>query len=202
MNIPGSRKGASNRCVRHGFRQHPGRQRGAVLLVGLMVLVVLALLGVAYSQVAVIQERLAGNFKDLSLAFQASESSSRWGMSWLQSLGGEVLSRPFPCNADCDESTPVREAGFYPAHPGPKNEYWDSAGVYGIRPIDGEDMSYAVALVHEQPKYVMEQQFFMRDDLAGDPQKGVAFYRVTAKGIGARPNSDAIVTAVIAKRFE
>lgn len=181
---------------------HGARQRGAVLLVGLMVLVVLALLGVAYSQISVIQERLAGNFKDLSIAFQASESSSRWGMAWLQSLGGEVLSRPFPCNSGCDETTPVREAGFYPAHPGPKNEYWSSAGVYGFRPIDGEDMAYAVAMVHEQPKYVMEQQFFMRDDLAGDPQKGVAFYRVTSKGIGARPNSDAIVSAVIAKRFE
>ncbi|MDZ4731560.1 MAG: PilX N-terminal domain-containing pilus assembly protein [Xanthomonadales bacterium] len=178
------------------------QQQGAVLLVGLMVLVVLALLGVAYSQVSVIQGRLAGNFKDLSIAFQSSESSSRWGMSWLQSLGGEVLSRPFTCNADCDETTPVREVGYYSAHPSPKNSYWSDAGVYGIRPSDGEDMLYSVAMVQEQPKYVMEQQFFMRDDLAGDPQKGVAFYRVTAKGMGTRTNSDAIVSAVIAKRFE
>lgn len=187
---------------KHNLSKQRSRQQGAVLLVGLMVLVVLALLGVAYSQISVIQERLAGNFKDLSVAFQATESSSRWGMSWLQSLGGEVLSRPFPCNEDCDETTPVRAAGFYPVHPGPKNDYWESAGVYGIRPIDGEDMEYSVAMVHEQPKYVMEQQFFMRDDLAGEPQKGVAFYRVTSKGTGARPNSDAIVSAVIAKRFE
>lgn len=184
------------------FSVQPKRQQGAVLLVGLMVLVVLALLGVAYSQVSVIQERLAGNFKDLSIAFQSSESGNRWGMSWLQSLGGGVLSRPFPCDSDCDETTPVREVGYYPAHPSPKNSYWSDAGVYGIRPIDGEDMLYSVAMVHEQPKYVMEQQFFMRDDLAGDPQKGVAFYRVTAKGIGARSNSDAIISAVIAKRFE
>lgn len=181
---------------------HCSRQQGAVLLVGLMVLVVMALLGVAYAQVSVIQERLAGNFKDLSIAFQSSESASRWGMSWLQSLGGEVLSRPFPCNAICDETTPVREVGFYPNHPHPKNTFWQTAGVYGIRPLDGVDLGYSVAMVYEQPKYVMEQQFFMRDDLAGDPQKGVVFYRVTAKGIGQRPNSDAIVSAVIAKRFE
>jgi len=192
----------SSRTVRLQSGMQLSKQTGAVLLVGLMVLVVLALLGVAYSQISVIQERLAGNFKDLSVAFQSSESSSRWGMSWLQSLGGEVLSRPFPCNDDCDETTPVREVGFYPAHPSPKSDFWEDAGVYGIRPIDGEDMEYTVAMVHEQPRYVMEQQFFMRDDLAGDPQKGVAFYRVTAKGIGERPNSDAIVSAVIAKRFE
>jgi hypothetical protein len=123
-------------------------------------------------------------------------------MSWLQSLGGAVLSRPFPCNADCDETTPVREVGYYPAHPGPKNDYWEDAGIYGIQPVDGEDLGYSVAMVYEQPRYVMEQQFFLRDDLAGDPQQGVAFYRVTAKGIGSRPNSDAIVSAVIAKRFE
>jgi type IV pilus assembly protein PilX len=187
-----------------GFSAPYRRQQGAVLLVGLMVLVVLALLGVAYSQVSVIQERLAGNFKDLSIAFQASESSNRWGMSWLQSLGGEVLSRPFPCNEGCDDTTPVREVGYYPSHPSPKNSYWadSDTGVYGIRPVDGEDMEFDVAMVHEQPRYVMEQQFFLRDDLAGEPQKGVVFYRVTAKGIGTRANSDAIVSAVIAKRFE
>jgi Tfp pilus assembly protein PilX len=48
----------------------------------------------------------------------------------------------------------------------------------------------------------MEQQYFRRDDLAGDPQKGLAYYRVTARGIGQRSNSDAVLRSVVAKRFE
>ena len=88
----------------HTFRNGPGRsglparQKGEVLLVGLGIFVVLALLGVTYAQSAIMQERLAGNFKDLSVAFQSAEAGTRWPSAWLQSLGGNTLSRPFPCN--------------------------------------------------------------------------------------------------------
>jgi hypothetical protein len=48
----------------------------------------------------------------------------------------------------------------------------------------------------------MEQQHFVRDDLAGPPFLGVAYYRVTSLGNGARTSSAAIVKALVAKRYQ
>lgn len=180
----------------------PGRQKGAVLLVGLAILVVLAVLGISFSQSAIMQERLAGNFKDLSLAFQSSEAGVRWPSAWLQSLGGNTLSRPFACEGTCDSSAKVVKVGQFPSHPLPADSYWPSARGYGVDPNDDSDLGMSVPMVSSQPRFVIEQQYFRRDDLAGDPQKGVAFYRTTSLGTGQRNNSDAVVRSVLAKRFE
>ena len=178
------------------------KQKGAVLIIGLMLLLVLVILGVASSQGAIIQEKLAGNFRDIGLAFRSAEAETRWSSAWLQSLGRSSLSRPFPCLTDCDNVSRVWDHGVHPSSPSPNDETWDRARAYGVDPSDDSSLDVSLPLVYDQPRYIMEQQQFLRDDLAGDPQKGVAFYRVTGRGLGARPTSTAIVRAVIAKRFE
>ena len=185
-----------------GHVNFPARQRGAVLLVGLIVFVVLAMLGVTYAQSAIMQERLAGNLKDLSIAFQSAEAGTRWPSAWLQSLGGSTLSRPFPCSSNCGSGTQVLEIGQLPDQPTPHDSFWESTRIYGVDPSNGENLGMALPIEPSQPRFVIEQQFFRRDDLAGDPQKGVAFYRATSMGTGLRKNSDAVVRAVLAKRFE
>ena len=180
----------------------PIHQKGMVLIVGLVLLVVLSILAISYSQSALLQERLAGNFKDLSVAFQSSEAGVRWPAAWLQSLEASSLSRPFPCSTACDSTAQVVEVGQFPTNPTPKAEFWADARSYGIDPASDESLDVSLPVVKEQPKFVIEQQFFRRDDLAGDPQKGVAFYRTTSLGTGLRKNSDAIVRTVLAKRYE
>jgi type IV pilus assembly protein PilX len=55
----------------------PHRQRGAVLYVALIMLVLIALLGVASMQVSTLQERMSANYRNTNLAFQNAESSAR-----------------------------------------------------------------------------------------------------------------------------
>jgi type IV pilus assembly protein PilX len=55
------------------------RQDGAVLVVGLIILVILTLLGVQAMRSNVLQERMAGNMRERNLAFQAAESALRLG---------------------------------------------------------------------------------------------------------------------------
>jgi type IV pilus assembly protein PilX len=55
------------------------RQGGAVLVVGLIILVILTLLGVQAMRSNVLQERMAGNMRERNLAFQAAESALRLG---------------------------------------------------------------------------------------------------------------------------
>ncbi|QFY44156.1 hypothetical protein F6R98_17195 [Candidatus Methylospira mobilis] len=52
-------------------------QAGAVLVTGLLFLLVMSLLGVTAMNVALLEEKMAGNLRDRSLAFQAAETALR-----------------------------------------------------------------------------------------------------------------------------
>lgn len=64
------------------------RQRGAVLVVGLIFLAMLSLMGVAAYSVATQEERMSGNTRDRLRAFEAAEASLRDCESVLTSAGG------------------------------------------------------------------------------------------------------------------
>jgi len=66
----------------------PRRQTGATLLIGLMILLVLVILGLTSSNVSMMQERMAGNFRESNLAFQAAEDTLREIEMRLQGTGG------------------------------------------------------------------------------------------------------------------
>jgi type IV pilus assembly protein PilX len=60
--------------------RHPLRkQRGAALVVALILLVVATLIGLASSRDTVLQERMSSNSYDRSLAFQRAEAALRFG---------------------------------------------------------------------------------------------------------------------------
>lgn len=52
-------------------------QRGATLIVGLLLLLVLTVLGLSSSNVSIMQERMAGNVADRNVAFQEAERTLR-----------------------------------------------------------------------------------------------------------------------------
>ena len=54
-------------------------QRGAALIVGLIILVVLTLIGVQAMRTSLVQERMAGNMRERNVAFQAAEAVLRVG---------------------------------------------------------------------------------------------------------------------------
>ena len=54
------------------------RQRGAALIVSLILLLVMTLLGVSAMQTNMLEEKMAGNFRDRDLAFQAAEAALRY----------------------------------------------------------------------------------------------------------------------------
>lgn len=61
-------------------RQRPSprsRQRGAVLYVALIMLILLALIGIVGAQVSGIQERMSANYRAANLAFQNAETLAR-----------------------------------------------------------------------------------------------------------------------------
>ncbi|MFB1487588.1 MULTISPECIES: PilX N-terminal domain-containing pilus assembly protein [unclassified Thiocapsa] len=62
------------------------RQKGVVLIVALMFILVMSIVGVTAMHSTIMQERMAGNARDRNLAFQAAEAALRAGED--ASLGG------------------------------------------------------------------------------------------------------------------
>ena len=54
-------------------------QRGAILVTSMLLLLVLTIIGITAMQMTRMQERMAGNTRDLNLAFQGSEAGLRNG---------------------------------------------------------------------------------------------------------------------------
>lgn len=76
-------------------------QRGAALYVAMIMLLLLTLIGVAAMQVASLQQRMATNFNDFSLAFQRAEGALRQSEFELQrSFDTEALRAEVYCLGD------------------------------------------------------------------------------------------------------
>ncbi len=190
------------------YPQAMKKQRGAALILGILLMLVMIMLGLTATSSAIMQEKIAGNFRDSSLAFQSTEAGARWGAAWLQSLGAASgQPRPFPCSSSCSASaaSAVWTTSQYPA-----TFDWNSNGwTYGQSPttasvLSGYDAASVLAflLVNTPPKFVLTEQFFARDDLASAAERGVVYYQVTARGTGQRARTTRVVSTLLAKRFQ
>ena len=159
------------------FRSNPRDQRGAVLFISLILLVVLALIGIAGMQVTTLQERMAGNVRDSNLAFQSAEAALREGEQFLQ----QATLPPFngangllPMEEDAGQVT------FWNAYA------WNGNG----------RVTASVAGVIEAPRYVIEELPALPAE--GDSAKfgalpDVGFYRVTARAAGGTQDAVSIL---------
>lgn len=93
--------------------QFPQRQRGAVLYVALIFLILLALLGITGMQVASLQERMASNYRSTNEAFQRAEGIVRRVEVEVDQTNRFV---PRPGERDeerpCDDGAPVRGSAW------------------------------------------------------------------------------------------
>lgn len=157
-------------------------QRGAVLVIALVMLVVLTVLGVGTSRNSLLEERLTGNTQDAGIAFQVAEASLREGERFLQQ---PVL--PYFEGLD----------GLYrPAAPD-EDPLWISVD-WGAeaRPYDGMAgapgslaLADATFFIEELPRVVTPGESLASDTPVDEPR----FFRVTARGVGATGNTTAVL---------
>lgn len=63
---------------------HKASQRGAILIVSLLMLLVMTVIGVTAVSTTTLQEKMAGNNRQRQLAFQAASSALRDAETWLE----------------------------------------------------------------------------------------------------------------------
>jgi type IV pilus assembly protein PilX len=148
----------------------PRQQSGAVLVIGLIILVVLTMLGVQGMRTNVAQERMAGNMRERNLAFQAAESALRLGEAQNPVNITDLQLLPNPGDTT-DGANPVE---------------WNDGTVSVARGI-GVVPSFDAA-VDAPPVFHMGPPEYIRVGLTLPPEFRL-IYPVTSRGTGGQPTS-------------
>jgi type IV pilus assembly protein PilX len=115
------------------FTNHPGRaparERGVALIVGLVILAVLSLIGVAAFTMTTQEERMAGNSRDRMLAFEAAEAALRSCEDFVAANGGTAAFNATPANPGMyvGPSTSSNTSGTPIAEQHPTESWWQVA---------------------------------------------------------------------------
>ncbi|HET9444952.1 MAG TPA: PilX N-terminal domain-containing pilus assembly protein [Steroidobacteraceae bacterium] len=169
------------------------RQRGAALVVSLLLLLVLTILAIGASQTTRLEERMAGNMRDIDMAFQGSEAGLRDAEKYIATTA--VLPT---CLDSTSASCYVLQQGHFAAIDlGHQTEAWWRANG---KPFGGDSAQQVVGVV-EEPRYVIEEFQTVTFSLTvghGAPP-GKTYYKSTSWSPGATPTSHAVVESVFSR---
>jgi type IV pilus assembly protein PilX len=178
------------------MQSHPrSRQSGAILVISLLLLLVLTLLGLTAMQTTSMEERMAGNTRNINLAFQGAEA----GLRDAEDRVRVMVARPDTCSTapcavwqrnviDGMSATPIRDRD--------KNWWVTNGQEYGA-------VGQQVADVTQDPLEVTEELGFIPDSLTTGhgPPEGRDFYRVTAHSFGGNETARAVLESTYTRRF-
>jgi len=162
----------------------PVRERGAAMVIALVMLLVLTLLATASARMTLMEERMTGNTQDRNIAFQAAEAGLRAGEDEAQ----------VPVLPDFD----VNANGLYTsANPGDDPVWTAVDWTDPDEVLISDELADAPGMLADaSTSYIVEQLPRVStpgESLAADASVDEAtFYRVTARGVGVSGN--AIVT--------
>jgi len=156
-------------------------QKGAVLIVSLIMLLLLTILSVSSMQTIILEEKVTGNYKDKNTAFQAAEAALRAGESFLETV-------PLP---NFDGTT----VGLYqPTATG--GSRWNIVNWSD----DAQVMNYAgLAHVADQPAFIIEELLPVRDNdssIGLGEENTFRYYRITARAVGGSDTAIVMLQSV------
>jgi type IV pilus assembly protein PilX len=175
----------------------PSRQRGVVLFVALILLLILSLLGVTAARMQTTEERMARNEDNRQIGAQAAEAALRAAEAGLTT--GVYSATQFASNGN----------GFYELNPATGSVVpgfnWSTPGAAITYPDPANPMPALTALpaAAQSPKYIIENLPAVA--MPGDsieqqqyaaPVSPVTVYRVTANATGADSSSTTILQSI------
>jgi type IV pilus assembly protein PilX len=161
------------------------RQSGAALILALIFLLLMTMLSTSSMRTATMQERMAGNTRDMNLGFQSAEAALR------------VAERRL---LDETESLPEFDntAGFYQVNSTARPPWDGSPNLAGGVPLDS-DLGTA-----EPAQYYIEKLSSIRpagtSTETGAPSEDVHYFRVTAVGYGLAEDAGGLPLAAVVLR--
>jgi type IV pilus assembly protein PilX len=154
-------------------------QRGAVLVVGLIFLVILTLMGVTAMRTTNLEERMAGNTYDRHIAFQAAEAALREAERW---LGSSLPNLHHGCAGGLCVNPREQDAGLKGWQKNPDHALWNAQARVAVADLPN---------VAAPPRYIIEDmcEFTPPGGLPGAQR----VYRITAVGYGGTPEARVVL---------
>ena len=155
-----------------------GRQKGVTLIVGLLFLALLSLLGLSGMGVSTLEERMAGNTQDRTLGFNAAEAALRDCESVLQGASLPAF----------DGSNGLYQPAALGATPVWKSIDWNAPNTTRVH-------ANPPAGVVAAPRCIIEELPAQPNTggnnslAAGRPLPDAGIFRITARGVGAKPGT-------------
>jgi len=174
------------------------QQRGAILVVSLLLLLVMTILALGASQATRMEERMAGNLRDHDLALQASEAGLRAGERLIHGL----TTAPSTCAAPPCQ---VYKLGSLAGDFNYENlDWWGlNAKDYAASSLISGTAAGNV-LAKRDPKYFIEEVEEVTDTLtippSGPPPSRI-YYRITSNGWGGTLEAQVVLQTTFARRF-
>lgn len=156
------------------------RQHGAVLAISLILLLIMTIIGVTAAQMTGLEEKMAGNFRDRNLAFQAAETALRAGEEKVKSLPA------------CPILAAAANGGFYAHNSTPNigdgdNSVWSTSN----SAFNYTGVLLASTTQTAQPKYIIQ--------CVNSAPQANSLYRITARGTGGTTDAVVILQSVYSR---
>jgi type IV pilus assembly protein PilX len=179
---------------------HP-KQRGAVLIISLVLLLILTLLGVAAMRNTTLEEQMAGNMRALHIAEQSTDVALRGAEDWMLDLTVPPIASS---NCKTSGSTSIGCLSFdLDGDEDDKLPWWKDRGDswWASSP---EVTSVTVKHVANPAAYVVEERALVPEGqslalgMSTDLERMTRFYQMTARGVDSSGRSEVITTTTFA----
>jgi type IV pilus assembly protein PilX len=157
-------------------QSRPNQQRGFVLVVSLIFLVVMTLLATSAIRKNILDEKLVGNLRSQNLAFQAAERGLRFCEAAVDlRMGSTTMCQVRPAN-----TIPVLESSLQPMAWAQANAWATATAVSGNSVMQG---------VAAQPQCILERWNIGDPNGGGSPSSLFPVWVITARGVGNVANA-------------
>ncbi len=168
-------------------------QRGSVLIVGLIMLIIITVLGMAAIRTSTQQERMAGFLRDKNDAFQTSEIGLRGGESYVEKRQDESGNGWIDISLG-GSAVPPGELSLR------GNSYWDAPENYlELNKVGDTSFSQVFGGI-DLPRFIREKHPNISNSLEAGIVKEIEVFRVSSRGVGR--GDESVTAAVIQSSYK
>lgn len=174
---------------------YSNKQRGSVLIISLLIMLVLTILGVSGMKTSLLEEKMAGNLRDSQLAFQAAEATLKQAEQYIEKNVVSIT------NFDNDGSD-----GFYDIS---TERPWESINWDNMDSLEYTGLNSYYSL-NTPPRFIIQHlasQSNSTDELnldnygQGTGSGRVEMFLITARATGSSGNSVVMLQSTYGKRL-
>lgn len=177
------------RLQKFSTKNSPKIQKGVVLIVGLIMVLLISIIALSSIRGSGLQEAMVGNMRDRGVSFQAAEAALSVGESYLRASTppdcNGTVNNNFVCFKDLDNADPATSLQY---------------ATMSTFTSKGNTTSLGLTNIVSQPIYVVEElsSYQIKDDgsgleAGGNPFGQVKPYRITAIGVGFSADAQVVV---------